>query len=347
MKNPILLLLAPLAFLCSCSATNYLTIGVTDPAPVYLPPEIQNVGVLDRSLPSEENKALDGIDKFLSAEGKNLDADGALKAMNGLKDELEAGGKFSMVKFVEADGVENPGAGIFPAALSWEQVDRICLDNDLDALFVLSFYDTDAHVDAQVVPVEVGGVAGLKIPAVETSVRITTKIGTGWRIYDDQARLLMDEFILNDVIVSEGRGLNPMKAVEAVQGRRQAVMDVSNIIGHRYARRVYPNNLRVSRIYYVRGTNNFKMAKRRAQTGNWNGAAELWEKELTSRKRKVAGRANYNMAIISEINGNLPAAAEWASKSYTDYRNKKALRYLNIIKDRIARQEELQWQLDQ
>jgi len=347
MKNPVLLLLAPLVFFCSCSATNYLTIGVTEPARVYLPPDVQRVGLVDRSLPSEENKVLDDMDKFLSAEGKNLDEDGARQAMNGLKDELLAGGKFETVVVIDVTGVENPGSGIFPAALSWDQVDRICGENSLDALFILSFYDTDAHVDAKVVPVEVGGVAGLKVPAVETSVKVTTRIGTGWRIYDDRAHMLMDEYILNDVIVSEGRGLNPMKAVEAVRGRRQAVLDVSNSLGHIYARRVYPNNLRVSRIYFVRGTGNFKIAKRRAQTGNWNGAAELWEKELENPKRKVAGRACFNMAIISEINGNLPSAADWASKSYTDYKNKKALRYLNIIKDRIASQEELQRQLSE
>ncbi len=89
MKNPFLLLFAPLAFLCSCSATNQLTIPVTEPARVYLPPDIQSVGLVDRSIPSEENKTLDGIDKVLSAEGKNLDADGAKQALLGLKDELE------------------------------------------------------------------------------------------------------------------------------------------------------------------------------------------------------------------------------------------------------------------
>ncbi len=251
------------------------------------------------------------------------------------------------MKIIDLTGVENPGGGVFPSALTWEQVDQVCNENALDALFILSFYDTDAHVDASVVPVNAGQIAGVKIPAVETSVKITTRVSSGWRIYDDQAHIIPDEFRISDVVVSEGRGLNPMKAVEAVQGRRQAVLNMSNTFGHIYARRVYPNNIRAGRIYYVRGTKNFKIAKRRAQTGNWNGAAELWKKELDNPKRKVAGRATYNMAIISEINGDLEGAADRASQSYTDYRNKKALRYLNVIKGRIAREEELKRQLSE
>jgi len=70
--------------------------------------------------------------------------------------------------------------------------------------------------------------------------------------------------------------------------------------------------IRVARRYYVRGTNNFKIAKRRAQTGNGDGAAELCDKEVSNSKRKVVGRACYNLAIINEINDDLHAAVEWA-----------------------------------
>ena len=50
--------------------------------------------------------------------------------------------------------------------------------------------------------------------------------------------------------------------------------------------------------------------------------------------RKAAGRAAYNMAVASEINGNLDLALEWAQKAWTDYGNKKARDYINVIKAR-------------
>ena len=51
------------------------------------------------------------------------------------------------------------------------------------------------------------------------------------------------------------------------------------------------------------------------------------------------------MGIINEINGDLDAAVEWTSKSYTDYKNKLALRYLDVLNYRIDREIQLQEQL--
>ncbi len=51
------------------------------------------------------------------------------------------------------------------------------------------------------------------------------------------------------------------------------------------------------------------------------------------------------MAIINEINGNLDAAVNWASKSYSDYGDKLALRYLNVLKNRQHKQQQLESQV--
>ena len=59
---------------------------------------------------------------------------------------------------------------------------------------------------------------------------------------------------------------------------------------------------------------------------------------------KIAGRAYYNMAIISEINGDLEKAIEWASKAYSYYKIKESLRYLNILKNRVAENRRLEEQ---
>ena len=328
--------------LCSCSSKNLLTISVTEPAPVYVPSNIKTIGIVDRSLSSEKNEKIDKLDKILSIEGKNLDKDGAHEAVVGLFDELINNNRFSEVKIIDSADVRGPGLGIFPSAFSWKTIERICYENNVDAIFALSFYDTDAKIDYIAVPIEIDGLLGIKIPAIEHHATIATLIKTGWRIYDPVNKFILDEHLVNMNVVSTGIGINPLKAVEAIKGRKEDVLQVSNNIGHNYALRIIPYRIRVSRHYYVRGTNNFKIAKRRAQTGNWDGAAELWDKEVSNPKRKVASRACYNMAIINEINDDLSVAVEWASKSYTDYKNKMALRYLNVLKYRIERNKQLQ-----
>ena len=346
MKKPFsnipLLLLSLLLF--SCSPTNMMTLSVTEPAPVYVPSTIHTVGILNRSNASKQNTLLDNVDKILSAEGKNLDKDGARKCLLGLRDELRADSLFTQVKILDSIPSSGPGMGVVPTALSWDTVDKICKEGKVDALFELSSYDTDAKIGYSTRNVQVAGPLGVLVPALEHHASVTTTIKTYWRIYDPVNKIIRDELPMNSWVTSTGVGINPLKAVEAVMGRKEAVMTESNKIGQNYALRLIPYKIRVAREYFIRGTDNFKIANRRAQAGDWAGAAELWNKEVSNPKGKVAGRACYNMAISNEIDGFLDEAVKWAQKSYSDYNIKLALRYLDMLNYRKARKQELDQQ---
>lgn len=325
--------------LMSCTATNKMTLSVIEPAPVMLPKHIQSIGIINRSLASQENKVADEIDKIFSAEGRELDSKGAEKVILGLYDELNANGKFENIIVIVDDAIKSPGLGVFPAKLDWELVSDLCSKNDVDILYVLSFFDTDSKIDYNTISSSKQTPVGVKIPIIEHEATVNTVIKIGWRIYDPATKIVYDEYIMNRSLLSKGRGINPVKAVEAILGRKEQVLDVSTELGELYGIRIFPYRIRVARDYYVKGTPNFEIAKRRAQTGDWTGAANLWKKEINHPNFKIAGRACYNMAINNEIDGNLEKALEWASKSYTDYNNKTALRYVNILKDRINKKQ--------
>ena len=170
---------------------------------------------------------------------------------------------------------------------------------------------------------------------------MTTLVKTGWRIYDPASKTVLDEYIYNESVVSSGKGINPLNAIAALTGRKEAVNNVSNKAGHGYAMRIIPYRVKVYRDYYVKGTDNFEIARRKAELGKWDEAGSLWEKETTNSSSKIAGRAAYNMAIINEINGDLDAAKKWAQKSYEDYNNKPALDYVRILENRQYKNEVL------
>lgn len=325
---------------------NSLRLNVTAPAPVTIDKSIKNAAVLNRTMVSKENSVLDQIDKVLTFEGKNLDQDGSDKVVSSIQAELSQNNRFDSVFVLQPDSNISLGGLAFPAPLSWTMVDSICEANQIDALFELSYYDTDMKVNFTTVPVEVKPGITVPLPTVNSRARVTTIVKTGWRVYDRVNKIIIDEFSIMDQLVLEGRGLTPVGAVNAIKGRYDAIMNMSYNIGIDYAQRLLPLRFRVSREYYVKGTMNFKIAKRRAQTGDWDGAAELWDKEVDSPRRKIAGRACYNMAIINEINGDLDNAIEWASHSYVDYKNKQALRYLRVLKRRRAEIQQVNQQLD-
>lgn len=347
MKNltPILVSFFALFLLASCSSTSSLTMGVTEPARVPIPSDVLRVGIINRSIPSEGNNALDKIDKILSLEGLNLDKEGAEASVTGLKDELSRINRFEEITIIDSIEVQRKGLGVFPAALSWSAIEQICEDHDVDVIFSLELYDTDTSVDYVATTVSIPNNLGIRANIPGHRVTLHTALKNGWRVYDPQSKLILDEFIYNKEIVSVGEGINPMKAVEAVVGRKEAVLELSSGLGNLYALKIRPLRKRVTRTYFVKGTNNFEVGQRRAQAGDWNGAADLWEHELSNPDGKIAGRACYNMAIINEINGDLDKAMEFASKSYADYNNKDALRYINILKYRMAEERELDNQL--
>jgi len=336
-----------LVILCSCRSTNLVYLSVLQPAPVSLPQNIKTVAVINRSQASKQNKIIDAVDKIMTMEGPNLDKAGAEASINGLTDELWKNNRFAGVKYIPDAGISNGAApGSFPFNLSWDVVDQICREDSADAVFALELFDTDTRLSYAANTVSMKTPLG-NIPAIEHQANMQTLVKTGWRIYDPQSRTVIDEYASEKSLHFSARGINPVAAAAGLINRKEAVRDAGNQSGHAYALRLIPYWIRVYRDYYVKGTDNFSVACRMARTGNWKGAETLWLKETTNPDRKIAGRACYNMAIISEIDGELDKAIAWAKQSYENYNNKLALGYVNVLKNRKLNDNILQDQQQQ
>jgi hypothetical protein len=247
------------------------------------------------------------------------------------------------VKEVKYKGAGNNNPGSYASQLDWQEVEKICSVNGSHVLISLEMFDTDSKISYAASPVKVNTPLG-KIPAIHQEATMTTWVKTGWRIYDPKSRRVLDEAALSRQMVFRGRGLNPVLAANALIGRKEAVKQAGRNAGEAYAYSVLPLWIRVSREYFVRGNNEFKIARRKAESGNWDGAGEIWHQQTTAAKRKAAGRACYNMAIINEINGNLEEAIRWAQQSYEDYNIKRGLRYIRILENRKIRNRILEEQ---
>jgi len=329
----------------SCSATHQLTMSAVEPAPVHIASDVQRIGIINRSLPAEGNGGLDAVDKILSAEGKNLDKHGAAAALASVQSELERLQRFESVTVLENIPEIQKGLGVLPATLPWATVEKICNENGVDVLFSLAFYDTDTKASVQATEMEVPNPVGIKAKVPAIAVTLKTNIQNGWRVYDPATKEILDEYAFSDNLVNTGSGLNPVKAVKTVLNRKEAVVETSSQVGNYYAGRISPYKRRVTRNYFVKGTDNFVVGMRRAQSGQWNSAAELWQQEVSNPDGKIAGRACYNMAIINEINGDLDKALSWAQRSYTDYNTREALSYIKTLNYRKSQQRTLDRQL--
>lgn len=337
MKRLFIIMMVALA-VTSCK-TQQLYLNVTQPAPVTIPSYVKSVGVIDRTAPTQSTKTVDEIDKVLTLEGSDLDSIGKKGSIAGLADELLTNDRFTEVTDLSSLDFRTSSMGNFPEALNWSIVESICTENGIDAVFALELYDTDTHV--QHTATQESKEAPLLSALLEPNTSIETVVKTGWRIYEPKQRAILDEYIISRSIVNSG---SIASTAISLSGRKDAVKKVSDDVGHAYAVRLLPYRIRVTRDYYVKGTDNFQMAKRKAQNDKWDEAGALWEKETTNSDPDIAGRACYNMAIINEINGNLTEAVRWAEKAYEDYENKLARDYARILKNRLDAAELLKIQ---
>ncbi|MBI4945041.1 MAG: hypothetical protein HY840_01420 [Bacteroidetes bacterium] len=345
MKN--LFALLAIAFILSSCRTNLVFMTVREPAPVTVPPYIKKAGIINRSLLSNENKVQHVLDNVLGAKGPELDIEGGKESIRGVKDALMQNSRFDAVTFLDTINLKSSLAGAFPSPLSWETIERICRENNVDALFALELFDTDSKISYTTSPTTIKSpIGGVEIPATMHHANMETMVKTGWRIYDPRNRAILDEFPISSSLNFSGSGVNPMAAAASLLSRKEAVKQAGYKVGQSYAYRIVPFSVRVSRDYYIRGSGNFKMATRMARTGNWDRAAELWKKETTNKNYKIQGRACYNMAIINEINGDLETAISWAQKSYETSGKHMALDYLKILKNRRYRDNRLKSQTE-
>lgn len=344
MKKLLLFIAIGTFILSSCSATNKMYLSVKEPAKVPLRNSIKKIGVIDRSSIPQENDKVNKIDQILTLEGKELDSLGRIRQIESVKNKILNNKEIESVKIIQVNDLLNVNPMGFGVALDQTTVKKLCTEHQVDAIVSLEYFDTDARATFNVNNYETTGPLGVKIPMVEQIVNIYTDVKSGWRIYDSSYVEPIDQSTYKIPLVNTGRGISPMVAFNTIKNRKSQVLQECNRIGVSEATRMQAFYVRVSRDYYVRGSNRFKIGQRMAQTGNWDQAREQWKMELTNPKAKIAGRAHYNMAISSEINGHIDDAIDFASKGYELYNNKLCLRYVNILrarKQRLMRAEEL------
>jgi len=331
----------------SCSSTNLMSLSVNQPAPVTLSPNMKSAAVVNRTRAADENRTIDAIHKAVSLESKTLQSEGAKASITGLTEELRKNSRFGSVRSLDYLDLRSFGAGVFPNSLPWDTVEKICRESHTDVLFSLELFDAESNVGVGPGSGATRLLTNMVIaPALDQQVNMNTQVKTGWRIYDPASHNILDEYVLSRNLATRTRLLDPVGTGTAIASRKEAVKQAGNDAGQVYASRIVPYSIRVSRYYYVRANGNFIVAKRMAQTGNWDGAGKIWQQETNNPSGKAAGRACYNMAIISEINGDVDGAIQWAQKAYEVYGLRLALGYVNVLRNRQNENELLKTQTE-
>jgi hypothetical protein len=66
----------------------------------------------------------------------------------------------------------------------------------------------------------------------------------------------------------------------------------------------------------------------------YDEAAQYWREMAGSKNKMLRSKAEYNLALISELNGDLDRALEWGLKSFYSYYRYQTEAYLKKLKER-------------
>lgn len=316
-----------------------------EPSPVDISSSIKKIGILNSSKDSIQNEYANRLEQLIYLEEQWLSEHGANAALTGLFNELSLDKRFDTVRILEDNQAEKINFVANPDIDTWNKISKICIDNDVDAIFALVTYDTETTFSLKKTKIYQYNMLREEVKVKGQEITLETLIENGWRIYDPHHRLLLDQFSTNDQMVAIAAGENSTAAMQAINNRRELLLDQNNTAGSTYAQRLQPSELELERRYYAVGSSNFKLAHQFIEQGDFHAASELWGEEIENPKAKLSARACFNLAILKEYNNDIIAAIRWAKKSYQILQNDNTLDYIWALEQRQAQAVILDLQL--
>ena len=320
--------------LTGCGAAR-MNFNVLTPAPITIPPDIQTIAIIDRSLP--EDTDLNRLESILTLEGPQLSRAARQNAMERLKISLTNSTRYNVIVTNEMFLGSSRGS-VLPDPLPWNLVDEMAAKHKADVIVCLEAFDSDFIIAAAKLPSQ--GKPGAGAGGIAT-------VNCGFRMYWPAQRMIADEYRFSHSMNWSAGGPAILAAINTVKVRSDAINGASREAGISYGRRITPTWYRVSRDYFKKGGGNADLAAgaRMMQLNDWDKAIPALVRATETGNKKARGRAAHNLAVVNEILGDLHAAKEWTTVSWGMYRQKKSKDYGYILTRRIIEAENLDYQL--
>jgi hypothetical protein len=348
-KIILILLTALAAFLASCSSSKKVTITTTRPAEITFPSSVQNLVIVDRT--EYDESTLSVLEGIITGELPEEDEFGVQELIDGLFDQMKYSSRFNMT--VAGERIKgNSLTNVLPEPLSWRRINALCKKYDADAVIAIELFDTDFVIADGVKKVK----EKKKVNGKEREVEVNkytaegvADVTIGIRIYDPGSKSIVDQDVFNRSRSWNAEGRTIQDALNSLIAKNKATGYISRRIGQDYAYKIAPMPVRLTRSFETESddTPELALGARLAEVGNWREAAEVWKSGISNAPMEDAGYLTYNIAVAYEILGDFDNALNWAEKSYVEYQNDDALRYVNILKNRMADEEQVRMQLNE
>jgi len=212
----------------------------------------------------------------------------------------------------------------------WDKVKEICNTFNTDALLVIERYYNKINTFYKVYP-------STSEYYKHVTASIDSKYSAEVKIYDPTEKKVIRQFEVTDTISWSDEALTTEKLFEKcptiknclIQSGIQTAKDINN-----YLSPVWEKEER--NFYLIDKEDNNKTIEKLLRKNEWEKAYNYWLTFTKSSKKQIKSKAEFNIAVASEMLGNIDEAILWAAKS-----NKLVYRYQTEIymKKLIKRKE--------
>ncbi len=331
--NKVYILLISIVILSSC-ATPYRTIMIETarPSTNQLSEDIKSLTLMNRSITNEFRKYdSDSLQSYFysrqyDVEAVILDSLAADSTLKILADLLYESGRYDVVVPVERNLDREKPFNEIPNLLDWDEVKSICDDYNTDALLVIERFYNKLTTDFTMSP--------SLFSDSYAYASIDSKYNAIVRIYDPVKMEVSRQFVVDDTIYWYKEGPTSENVFSQMPPIKEALIQTGIQIALEIDEMLSPQWIRDSRAYFILEKSNYQQVSNLIEDNNWQELYNYWLPYSESEKKSIKSKAEFNLALASEMLDQLDLAIEWADKSYfTQYRN-LTVNYLYKLKER-------------
>lgn len=293
------------------------------PGKEELSPEIQSLTLLNRSL-SEQfvNHNEDSLQAYFFRNGYQLSkivldslaADTTIQALAAL---LFESGRYDVVVPVNRNIPRNESYEQVPEKLSLDQINQYCSDYKTDGLIVLERFTTKIIADHSKEKYN-DPFAGISYYLYAS---LDIKYNAVFRVYQANRPDVLKDFVLNDTIYWENADNTLSQLFAGMPTVKAALINTGIKVALDLDSKLSPLWMRENRGYFIFRKEN-DPGHLAMQKNDFAEAESYWIDLAQTKNKKNRSKAEYNLALISELKGDLDGAIQWGLKSfYTYYRN--------------------------
>ncbi|PTN09337.1 DUF6340 family protein [Mangrovibacterium marinum] len=322
-----------LSFSSCTSSYKSLVIETAQPSTHLLPEDIHSLTLVNRSITADfQDFDKDSLQQFFFSRGFRYDsvvldslaADTTLKALGEL---LFESGRYDVVipeqRFLE----RHKEFYLVPEKLDWTEVSALCEEFDTDALLVIERYFNKIMTDYKTFNDSNGD-------AAYASASIDSKYDVVVKIYDPVRQEIIRQLVVDDTISWRDGGYSTEKIFDQLPLIKECLIQTGVQAALELDDKLSPNWVKENRIFFVINDTDASQIALLAHDNKWQEAYDYWLQYAESAKTSVKSKAEFNLALASEMLGDIDLAIEWANKSYFTRYMQQTQNYLLTLKKR-------------